>query len=176
VSTSTGILQLTGYAGWRGAPAVSGLLSTRWAGATLLLQISPGLAITAGGGSYPSDLVQNLPGGRFLSLSLRISSRPSLLPLRGSGQAVAYVVDSGERELRFSVPQATRVELAGDWNGWQRIPMQRAADGRWMVRVTLPSGVHRFNVIADGDRWLVPEEVASLDDGMGGRAGLLVVP
>ncbi|HUF82390.1 MAG TPA: glycogen-binding domain-containing protein, partial [Burkholderiales bacterium] len=70
----------------------------------------------------------------------------------------------------------TQVAVVGDWTGWQPVPLQRAADGRWVMRVTLSPGVYRFNVIADGTRWTVPADVAAVEDGFGSKTALLVVP
>jgi hypothetical protein len=41
--------------------------------------------------------------------------------------------------------------------------------------VALPPGVYRFNLIVDGERWIVPEGVTAVDDGYGGKTCLLVV-
>ncbi len=64
----------------------------------------------------------------------------------------------------------------GTWTGWQPVPLERAADGRWVIRVTLGPGTYRFNLVIDGERWIVPDGVAAVDDGFGGKTGLLVVP
>ncbi len=87
----------------------------------------------------------------------------------------AYDREREEGALLFRLPGAQRVEVVGDWTDWQPVPMRRLQDGRWTLDVTLPAGVHRFNLIVDGERWIVPAEVPSIDDGFGGETGLLIV-
>ena len=70
---------------------------------------------------------------------------------------------------------AATVAVAGDWNGWEPAPLTRSPDGRWLLPRDLPAGVHRFNLLVDGERWIVPEGVPSVDDGFGGQVGLLVI-
>ena len=77
--------------------------------------------------------------------------------------------------IGFEVDGARQVEIAGDWNGWERVPLSQDATGRWIVPVGLAPGVYRFNLRADGERWIVPEGVPQIDDGYGGRVGLLII-
>jgi hypothetical protein len=74
----------------------------------------------------------------------------------------------------FRVEDVSRVEVAGDWNGWVAEPLVRSG-GRWVMPAPLAPGVYRFNLRVDGERWIVPEEVPSIDDGFGGRVGLLII-
>ncbi len=176
VSASAGPVELTGYVGWRGAPSLSGLASAGWGGGTMTVWFTPRAAFVFSGGSYASDLLQALPKGRYLSAGIRFSrGRPSAWA-GTSGAHALYTHGRGQAELRFAVPGASRVALAADWTGWQPVLMERAPDGRWLLRVTLAPGVHRFNLVVDGERWIVPEGVASVDDGFGGKTSLLVVP
>ena len=55
------------------------------------------------------------------------------------------------------------------------MPLSQDATGRWIVPVGLAPGVYRFNLRADGERWIVPEGVPQIDDGYGGRVGLLII-
>jgi len=176
VSASAGLVDVMAYGGWRRAPSLSGLPTAGWGGGTVTLWFAARAALVLGGGSYASDLLQALPKGRYLSAAIRISGkRPSSWAGR-SGAHALYAHDRGEAELRFAVPDASRVDLVADWTGWQPVPMARAADGRWVLRVTLGPGVHRFNLVVNGERWIVPEGIAWVDDGFGGKTSILVVP
>jgi Glycogen recognition site of AMP-activated protein kinase len=176
VATSAGPVDVLGYVGWRRAPTVSGLPTTSWGGGTVTLWFTAQAALVFGGGTYASDLLQGLPNGRYLSAAIRLTrGRPSVWAGPSADRAL-YTRDRGPAELRFAAPGASRVDLAGDWTGWQPVPMQRTPDGRWLLRVSLAPGVHRFNLVVDGERWIVPEGVASVDDGFGGKISLLVVP
>lgn len=176
VTATLGPVDATAYAGWRGAPGSSGLPDGGWGGGTLTFWIGRQAAVLLSGGSYASDLLQALPRGRYLSAGLRLSrGRPSVWAGTTAPRPL-YTRAPGEAELRFTVSGAARVDLVGDWTRWQPVPLERTPDGRWAVRVSLASGVHRFNLIVDGSRWIVPEGVTAVDDGFGGRTGLLVVP
>ncbi|HMA40959.1 MAG TPA: glycogen-binding domain-containing protein [Gemmatimonadales bacterium] len=175
VTTSLGPVDATAYGGWRGAPGSSGLPNSSWGGGTLTFWITRTAAVLLSGGNYASDLLQALPRGRYLSAGIRLSrGRPSLWAGSTAARPL-YTHASGETELRFSIAGVSRVDLVADWTRWQPVPLERTPDGKWAVRVSLTSGVHRFNLIVDG-RWIVPAGVTAVDDGFGGQTGLLVVP
>lgn len=176
VSVVAGRLDLLGYAGWRHGPGGSGFRTTSWGGVTSAWWFVDRAALVVTGGTYAADLLQGLPGGRFVSAGLRVASQRAPVPsIKPAGRPV-YDVTRGRGILRFSVPGATRVDVTGDWTRWQPIPMQQAPDGKWVLQLELPSGVYRFNLVVDGERWIVPDGVTPMDDGFGGTVGVLVVP
>jgi hypothetical protein len=63
----------------------------------------------------------------------------------------------------------------GDFTDWKARPLVPLGEGRWMFPVALSPGVHHLNVRFDGGSWLVPSGASAVDDGFGGRAGLIVV-
>jgi len=67
------------------------------------------------------------------------------------------------------------VSVAGDFNGWRPVPMQR--EGRdWLVRLPLAPGVYHYAFRSDRGEWFVPSSVPGRrDDGMGGYVAVLVV-
>ena len=67
------------------------------------------------------------------------------------------------------------VSVAGDFNSWRPVPMQR--EGReWLVRLPLAPGVYHYAFRSDGGQWFVPPSVPGRrDDGMGGYVAVLVV-
>lgn len=174
-STSTGPLDLTTYAGWRGAPAASEITSSNWAGASVALWLTRRAALVVSGGSYSADLLQGLPDGRYLAASIRLTDRrPPVAHVKRRDLPV-YEPERAEGTLIFEVPDARRVDLVGDWTGWQPVPLRQSRRGRWVLEGPVPPGVHRFNLVVDGDRWIVPDGVTDIDDGFGGRTGLLIV-
>lgn len=81
------------------------------------------------------------------------------------------MITSGRRkgELTFifnSYPEAGRVFLAGDFNGWDPADrrMTRRKDGTFRARVMLAPGRYEYKFVADG-KWLTdpdaPEQVAN---------------
>jgi len=176
VTLTRGPLDLSVYAGAREWPYDPGAFDETWAGASAAYWIGRNAAVTLAGGKYAADVLQGLSGGRFLSLGLRLTPR-RVRPI--PAQAVAPIVFTVEQAsggaIGFEVEGATRVEIAGDWNGWQPEPMEVDTRGRWLVPPGLAPGAYRFNLRVDGDRWYVPEGVPTLDDGFGGTVGVLIV-
>ena len=68
-----------------------------------------------------------------------------------------YGVRQGQGRVEFVglYPKAEKVELAGDFNGWQPQQTPLAAsgsDGRWAVQMALSTGKYRYRYVVDG-RW-----------------------
>ncbi|HKI96125.1 MAG TPA: glycogen-binding domain-containing protein [Gemmatimonadales bacterium] len=176
LSTTAGPVDLMGYVGWRGAPAASGLPNSTWGGASATLWVSRQLALVLRGGSYASDLLQALPRGKYISFGIRLSrGRPSVWAGTSAPHAL-YAPAHGEAVLRFHVPKASRVDIVGDWTNWQPVALERASKGDWIFRAHVASGVHRFNLIVNGKDWIAAPGVSAVDDGLGGKISLLVVP
>jgi hypothetical protein len=175
-SVVTGALEGLGYAGVRGGAAGSSIPEAQlWGGVSAAIWLGQNLALQLAAGTYPQDLLQTLPAGSYLSAGLRIAtSRPAVPSIRPLGRP-AYERTDASGLLRFRISEARRVDLVGDWTGWEPVPLERAPDGSWVVRVRLEPGVYRFNLIVDGETWIVPDNVVSIEDGYGGKTGLLIV-
>jgi hypothetical protein len=67
------------------------------------------------------------------------------------------------------------VAVAGDFNNWSPVAMQR--EGRdWVIRLQLAPGVYHYAFKSARGEWFVPVSVAGRrDDGMGGHVAVLVV-
>jgi hypothetical protein len=169
-------VDLTMAGGWRAGEG--DVEADAWGGLNATLWLGRHVAVTAAGGWYPADLLQGLPRGQYVSAGIRLASRraetPSLEPLARP----MYVERGGVRTLRFTVRNAQRVAFVSEWNHWEAIPLEPvpAEPGVWILAMDLPPGVHRFNLVVDGDRWIVPEGVMTVSDGFGGEVGLLIVP
>jgi 1,4-alpha-glucan branching enzyme len=62
----------------------------------------------------------------------------------------------GKIMFSFFRPDAQRVSVVGDFNGWnpQRHPMTREASGLWTCTLELPPGSHQFRYLVDSE-WVV---------------------
>jgi 1,4-alpha-glucan branching enzyme len=88
--------------------------------------------------------------------------------------------DSGQSALkptRFycAAPRASRVEIAGDFNQWQPLSMQRTADGWWRTDVKLEPGCHLYRFLVDGRPMLDPQSSGISRDENGERVSLVAV-
>jgi 1,4-alpha-glucan branching enzyme len=79
--------------------------------------------------------------------------------------------------FRVHAPGAHTVLLVGDFNGWSEPGelLRPLGDGWWELRRALPVGSWQYAYVIDG-RWAPPRDAAAtVDDGFGGRNGVLVV-
>ncbi|MDT8341785.1 MAG: glycogen-binding domain-containing protein, partial [Longimicrobiales bacterium] len=177
VALSRGAVDVTAFGGVRDDP-FSDLAPTGswWAGASAAAWITPRAALVVSGGRYAPDILQGIPGGDYFTLGFRITARrarpvPPDIPVP--------LVFSRERAesggIGFRLPAARSVAIVGDWNDWTPAPLRADGGGRWVLTEPVPPGVHRFNLVVDGERWVVPDDVPRIDDGFGGSVGLLVV-
>ncbi|HTI05241.1 MAG TPA: glycogen-binding domain-containing protein [Gemmatimonadales bacterium] len=158
--------------------------STGAASASLQYFVSPSVAIEASGGNYLRDPFQGLPRAGFVTAGLRLfaarraaavrtgpepSARPVLQPLVAAHRGPDTVV------VRFKMPDARTVAIAGSWNGWTPAPLQPVAPDVWEAALQLAPGTYYFSLVVDGNEWVVPAGVAVIPDGMGGMLAVLNV-
>ncbi|MBI2407359.1 MAG: hypothetical protein HYV19_03515 [Gemmatimonadetes bacterium] len=157
-----------------GRRSVAGTRTPFWTGSAGV-QITPAMSLQAVGGKYPSSLLTGAAAGTFVSIGLQFSTggaaRGARLPRpRGVESAPRGVV-----RLSIRAPSATRVEVAGDWNGWTPVAARRASNGVWYADLALPPGDYRYAFRLDGSEWRVPEGAVASDDGFGGKTAYVSV-
>ncbi len=168
-------------------PAVGGN-SRVWGGVNAVVWMSSQVALVGSAGTYPIDLTQGYPGGRFVTVALRFASRnsraapePSAAPrneTRPTGAVSGFevrTVTGTRRALRVNAPAATVVEVSGDFTHWQPVRLTRGSDGWWSVTLPIPVGTHQMNVRLNGGPWMVPPGLLSTVDEFGGTVGILSV-
>lgn len=162
----------------------------RWLALATTFPVNRRLLATLSVGKYPADLLQGLPGARFASLSVRLPARSPFVR-RSDTLATAVVPDlpsdavmltiaggggaSTQRVVRVRAPASERVELMGDFTGWEPVQLVRTPAGVWEATLSITPGQHRLNVRLDGGEWLVPTNVARVTDEFSGVVGLIVV-
>jgi hypothetical protein len=126
-------------------------------------------------GRYPRDL-SGYSEGFFAQAGVRFSlgaaapdrttPRPPVRAVREDPRLVRVIV-------RYDRP-VSELAIAGPFSDWQPVRLRRGSDGEWAADLAVDPGVHQFSLIADGE-WTLPDGVAAVDDGLGGRIGILVV-
>ncbi|HSA54647.1 MAG TPA: glycogen-binding domain-containing protein [Gemmatimonadaceae bacterium] len=180
-----GILELTGSFGARVGDPVPSLVTDRtWGSVSIAAWWRPTVAVVASGGTYPVDFTQGFPGGRYLTVALRLATpRPLTLEAARTSEAataegiVAFQVESSGsvRKLRVRAPSARSVELAGDFTKWDAVALSAEGNGWWSVSREIPSGTHQVSIRVDGRAWVAPPGLVAVRDEFGGSSGLLVV-
>jgi len=170
------------YANGRIALALMGglrsgdLADDPWVQARLDVILGPRAALEAAVGRYPRDL-QGFTDGLFGTLGIRFGITNAALHRRTPNPSLS-VVRLDETRVRIELASkraAQRLEIAGDWNGWEPIALRRDDDGRWWIELALERGIHRYSLVVDGETWTVPEGVPTEPDDFGGQVALLVV-
>jgi hypothetical protein len=183
-----------------GTRAGHGLIagSTTWGAIGGVAWLTSHVGIVAGAGTYPPDLAQGFPNGRYFSLALRLdnhrrwprevpgpvvppgdeaASRDGM-PIAGRTVVEQFVAASSgeERTVRVRAPRATHVELAGDMTNWTPVALTSAGDGWWTTTLTVPAGVHQVSLRLEGGQWVAPPGLVAVTDEFGGAAGVWNAP
>ena len=98
------------------------------------------------------------------------------LAARGGASAVAGAPQ--EVELVLRAPSASRVHIAGDFNGWNQheAPMSRdSASGLWSARLTLRPGRHVYAFVVDDTLWVPDPRAPAARDADFGRPGSVLL-
>jgi hypothetical protein len=168
---------------------VSGRMSRAYtssaaASASLQYFVTPAIALEASGGNYLRDPFQGLPSAGFFTAGVRFfrtrrasattdsvsnPRRPVLAPLVATHRGGDTVV------VRFRMPAARAVAIAGNWNAWTPEALHGLGEDIWEAALRLVPGTYYFNLVVDGQEWVVPGGVATIPDGMGGLIAVLNV-
>ncbi|MEO6443603.1 MAG: hypothetical protein ABIZ91_10995, partial [Gemmatimonadaceae bacterium] len=172
----------TGTSGW-------GSFSASW-------PLLAGTLATASIGSYPIDLIQGLPGGRYAAVALRLPnarfgslrraapparippppSRPVLPVTERLALVMGPALDSlGLREVRAWAPGVARLELLADFTEWIAVPLIRQPNGEWVGYYRVSAGTHRLNLRLDRRELDVPVNLVRVRDEFAGDVGLIIV-
>jgi hypothetical protein len=163
-----------------------------WGNLTAVASLTPRFALVVSGGTYPIDPTQGFPGGRFVSASIRLTTRRGRVtsPVQtepaqaetGAPEGVPSVTSfaaershAGWLTLRVKAPRAKLVEVSGDFTNWTPVRLERASDGLWSATFPINPGKYQMNLRLDGGKWLVPPGLLSMLDEFGGSVGLLVI-
>ena len=164
--------------------AAVGGSSRAWGSIAATAWVSSRLAIVASAGNYPVDLTQGYPGGRFVTLALRLGAREvtesatvetPTVPVSSAPVFEVRAAAQGKRTLRFNAPAARTVEVSGDFTKWQPVPLTRDATGWWSVALPVSAGTHQINLRVDGNAWIAPPGLLTSRDEFGGVVGILVL-
>lgn len=173
----------------RGALDVSAWIVGRFSGAygskgtggvQAQYSVSPHVSLEVSIGGFLPDPFQALPRARSVSAGIRLhawrrpspaaphrSAWPALVPeRRGGGDSIV---------VRFHMPGARSLAIAGDWNGWAPVPLRALGGAGWEAALALSPGTYHFNLLLNGEDWVVPGGAALVPDGMGGLVAVLVV-
>lgn len=186
---SAGRVELAAGGGTRSGDAVVRASSTTWGSASGTFWFARHVALVAAGGTYPVDFTQGYPGGRYVSVAVRLGTRPTTAVMRSSSDAAPLALRShttgprveiaalpnGERMVRVHAPSARAVEIMGDFTAWQPLALIRGQGGWWSQQVAAAPGTYQLNVRVDGGAWDVPAGALEKTDEFGVRVGVITL-
>ena len=151
--------------------------STAAGSASLQVFVRPRVSLELGGGSSLSEPYQGLPRSGFVTFGVRFHKSPRPPPVAVPRWAPLVPELRGDSlVVRFRMPDARSVAIAGEWNAWQPVRLRPVGDDVWEGALRLRRGLYHFNLQVDGSEWVVPNGVATVPDGLGGMVAVLVVP
>lgn len=184
---------VTASLGMRAGEALRGV--TGWGGFSVTWPAWHDAWVTASLGSYPADLVQNLPAGRYFGLALRLPNGrlptfrrppppppppPPRTPDLPVSMRLALVMgpaldSTGIREIKVWAPGAQVVELMADFVDWIPVPLIRQPGGEWQGFYRVPPGLHRLNLRLDNRDLDIPMNWPRERDEFLGSVALVLV-
>lgn len=148
------------------------LWSASWA-------FSERVTLAVGGGRMLADPVRGTPDASIVSAALRFTWRPAPSETDAPGVAsyARLVPQEGGALLTLAIvaPDSVSVDVAGDFSGWEPVPLHRVPNG-WGLQLFLTSGRHRVAVRYNGGPWQAPGNLAKMKDEFDGEYGLIIVP
>jgi hypothetical protein len=110
------------------------------------LATAAGIALLMAVGSQEPATTRSEPGHRAVTIGDSVASVASAI--RDTLRIVQFML---------TAPAASRVALAGDFNGWnpRATPLERdRRDGRWAVALALAPGRHNYAYVVDDTQWV----------------------
>ncbi|HEU4721694.1 MAG TPA: glycogen-binding domain-containing protein [Gemmatimonadaceae bacterium] len=133
-------------------------------------------AFTLSVSQVPPDWVRGADAARWAAVGMRFyEPRPATARAARIPALISVGAGDEQRLVRVLAPGARRVELMADFTDWSVVPLTRAS-GSFERTMAVSPGTHRVLVRVDGGTWRPATNTPAVDDDLGGRAGLLVVP
>jgi hypothetical protein len=171
-----------------------------WGSVSASYFVTPRAAVVVSAGTYPIDLTQGFPSGRYATVALRVqtsrraavpsaggrASQFSLEPVPGSraevvGGAMArhyrlrLFIDAGDTRYVGVGRTPVRVQLNGSVTHWEPATMRAERDGAWVWDGIIPDGMHEVVIRVDDGPWVVPPGLSFVRDEFGDMVGRLVI-
>jgi hypothetical protein len=155
-----------------------------WGGVTLTAPVKPRVDFVFGAGTYPLDFTQGYPAGKYISAGLRLSREVTREQIDGIDRAGSAAITSfsvrrrsaSQVAIELRAPNATTVEITGDFTQWEPRAMTAAGGGRFSIVLPITSGTYQMNMRLDGGPWTVPPGVTVIKDELGAQVAILSVP
>lgn len=131
-------------------------------GIALVRRNEPGESMTsrreASADAAVAPVVVYGPDGAARPATSFAAGSPAVTPLTNAALTEAGALDDAPVAVPFvlRLPDAHRIALVGDFNGWSPAanPLSRTANGVWTVTVALTPGRHAYGYVVDDTLWV----------------------
>jgi hypothetical protein len=124
----------------------------------------------------PPDWVRGADAAQWIAVGMRLyEPRPATARAARIRPSISIGPGDEQRLVRVRAPGARTVEVMADFTDWTPTPLG-AVGGAFERLLPIPPGTHRIVVRIDGGPWRPATNTPAVDDDLGGRVGLLVVP
>lgn len=155
----------------------------RWA--NMEATVAPGARVQLVGafGVFPSNREVGALHARALTVGVHIAlhshsgegTTRSDLPASPNVR-IAKTGAHDEHAIFVHEPNATTVELMGDFTQWGSVVLTRVSGGEWRGDFNISPGAHRVDIRVNGGAWQPLAGVPRVADDFGGSSSLLVIP
>jgi len=144
--------------------------------ATAAFWTSETRAFTVSLSKLPPDFVRGADASSWLAVGMRFFESSPARSRAERARPIVLVSGTGsQRTLHVRAAGAHTVEIMADFTGWEPVTLAPGAAG-FQREFALTPGTHRVVVRIDGTSWRPATNTPAVDDDLGGRVGLLVVP
>lgn len=124
----------------------------------------------------PNDFVRGADAASWVAVGMRFFEPSPARSRAERARPVLLVSGAGEeRVVQVRARGARTVEIMGDFTNWAPVTLPAGASGFGRA-FALSAGTHRVVVRVDGGAWRPATNTPAVDDDLGGRVGLIVVP
>jgi len=97
--------------------------------------------------------------------------------MQNQSAAARLAAEQTLRTVRFycAAPGAKTVQIAGDFNHWRPLNMQRSVDGWWSIQLEMRHGHHCYRFLVDGKHMVDPRAAGVARDEHNEPASLIAV-
>ncbi len=145
--------------------------------------LSNHLALVAAGGIRPSIPEEGLGAQKITSLAMRFdllgrgikTMRRATRPEAQMNQPTRFAVHPVRGDVyrfQLQVPDANKVEIAGDFSNWEPVVLRKTAPDIWQTKMPIQPGTHRISIRLDQREWRTPPGLVAQDDEFGRSVGM----
>jgi hypothetical protein len=124
----------------------------------------------------PNDFVRGADAASWVAVGMRFFEPSPARSRADRARPVLLLSGTGEqRVVQVRARGARTVEIMADFTDWSPVTLAAGASG-FERAFTVTAGTHRVVVRVDGSAWRPATNTPAVDDDLGGRVGLIVVP